>query len=433
MLRFKKIGLNSSGDTIIEVMVVLAILSLAFGISLTTANEGLKQSRNSQEHSQADGLASSQIEELRSAIETNSIQLSQIPANQPFCMTSSNAIATNFSANVPADPTADDYSEYPAGCASQESYYNESIEYVTDAADATQNYFDVKVRWQGLGDLGKQQVELTYKLYELAPNSGSGVITSASSPQIKVVVRKMTPAASYPSPTIPSCSSPSSSNTTDEAGTTVAMQDTTDGDSLTPQTTDGTSTTEFQNLTGYHSYSANIASPPAGYQSCPGYSSGSVASLNPTTNPEIDMYITPVCNIAETEYNSVVQEIPYAHYVEEPVWWWDHGGGTDPEYDYETSHLYNSTTDIVYAPVGQTTGDLGPYISPDPAGQIAYQFIAHDPSDPEPNWFYNTFTSEVSWQLTYTGTYADPPGTEGIYGVTYDIVNEPYTVYTCPS
>jgi type II secretory pathway pseudopilin PulG len=61
----KKIVANQLGDTIIEVMVVLAVLGLAIGISYSTANRSLLNARQAQENSQATGLVQTQVENLR--------------------------------------------------------------------------------------------------------------------------------------------------------------------------------------------------------------------------------------------------------------------------------------------------------------------------------------------------------------------------------
>ncbi|HXE10132.1 MAG TPA: hypothetical protein VN554_01775, partial [Verrucomicrobiae bacterium] len=58
-LRPKK--LDATGDTIIEVLIVLAVLGLSLSISYATANKGLQQSRNAQEHSAALGIIDSQV------------------------------------------------------------------------------------------------------------------------------------------------------------------------------------------------------------------------------------------------------------------------------------------------------------------------------------------------------------------------------------
>ncbi|HET8991430.1 MAG TPA: prepilin-type N-terminal cleavage/methylation domain-containing protein, partial [Candidatus Saccharimonadales bacterium] len=60
--------INQAGDTIIEVMIVLAILSMSFGISYATANKSLNGSLNAQEHSAALGILDTQLEDLRIAL-----------------------------------------------------------------------------------------------------------------------------------------------------------------------------------------------------------------------------------------------------------------------------------------------------------------------------------------------------------------------------
>ncbi len=61
----KKLIKNQLGDTIIEVMVVLAVLGLAISISYATANRSLLDARQAQENSQATWLVETQVENLR--------------------------------------------------------------------------------------------------------------------------------------------------------------------------------------------------------------------------------------------------------------------------------------------------------------------------------------------------------------------------------
>lgn len=58
-------GLNNRGDTIIEVMIVLAVLGLAISISYATANRSLLNTRQAQENSEATKVLQSQIEGIR--------------------------------------------------------------------------------------------------------------------------------------------------------------------------------------------------------------------------------------------------------------------------------------------------------------------------------------------------------------------------------
>lgn len=172
---------DSRGDTIVEVMIVLAVLGLAFAISYATANRGVLQARNAEEHSEALGILDGQVEELRAAFSQGDSHLTPMPPTEYFCMDVSTGAYTGFGHNtVPPSDEQDSlngYKEYPTGGTSDpdspqtgsceqtpESFpYYVSISYVQPTA-ALPGYYDLLVRWDGVGDLGPQQEELTYKL-----------------------------------------------------------------------------------------------------------------------------------------------------------------------------------------------------------------------------------------------------------------------------
>lgn len=180
---------NQRGDTIIEVLMVLAILSLSFGISYATANRGIAQSENAQEHSQALGVLNGQLEELRSQIENNLASFP--PASGYFCMLSVSPYFVTFANAVPATAQVDSagaygsgpYSEYPTQCVT--SYYHFSItnngsQYGYNTPDpagcspsaCVENSYTLMIRWDGLGDLGPQQESLTYRIGSNPANVG---------------------------------------------------------------------------------------------------------------------------------------------------------------------------------------------------------------------------------------------------------------------
>ncbi len=174
--------LGSAGDTIVEVMIVLAVLGLAFSISYATATRGLAQSRNAEEHSQALGILSSQVELVRAQID----QGGDVFRANPYCLTGSTQTPTNLGyAAVPSSVESDDWSKY-TGCTS--GLYHESVTY-----DSSTGLFDLKVRWDGNGGLKRQQVELTYRVYSLSPTSNAGVPLSNSAPQVRAQVFKIPP------------------------------------------------------------------------------------------------------------------------------------------------------------------------------------------------------------------------------------------------
>ena len=175
--RLKKV--TSAGDTIVEVMIVLAVLGLAFSTSYAIANKGLQQSRNAEEHSEALGIINSQVELLRSVFAKQAGGTLPISPN-PFCLasptTTNSANFTSiitgvnkFNENIATDNLTP--ATYPVPC-TQNNLYNVSI--VNRSAGPDGGLFDFRVRWEGLGTLGRQQEELTYKIGTIIPNPNGG-------------------------------------------------------------------------------------------------------------------------------------------------------------------------------------------------------------------------------------------------------------------
>src|ERR1700683_2675070 len=65
MLRIRLTNIGFRGDTIVEVMVVLAVLGLAIGISYSTANRSLLDTDQAEENSQATEYAQGEVEDIR--------------------------------------------------------------------------------------------------------------------------------------------------------------------------------------------------------------------------------------------------------------------------------------------------------------------------------------------------------------------------------
>lgn len=147
-----KLKQNNRGDTIVEVMIVLAVLGLAIGISYATANRSLLNARQAQENSQATELAQSQIEALRplSSI-TDSHDPNYIYRNGLFCISGGNVVTT-FSGS---DTT--NYTIYPAACIN--GLYHLSVQHT--ASDT----FTVQVVWDDVLGQGQDNVTLVYRVH----------------------------------------------------------------------------------------------------------------------------------------------------------------------------------------------------------------------------------------------------------------------------
>lgn len=159
---------RQAGDTIVEVMIVLAILGSAIGISYTTASRSLLNARQAQENAEATKIAQSQIESLYtpSKITDPASTAQYLYVNgRTFCM-SKNAgnVVTGFpafggeqrdipDANYPDDDTTD------KSCVKGRYHY--SIRY--NQADNDQ--FTVVVVWADVLGEGNDTVTMHYRIH----------------------------------------------------------------------------------------------------------------------------------------------------------------------------------------------------------------------------------------------------------------------------
>ena len=84
LTNLKKLA-RQGGDTIVEVMIVLAVLGFAISIAYATANRSLLNARQAQENSQATEIVQSQFENLRT-LTTASPSIFRLA---PFCLNAS--------------------------------------------------------------------------------------------------------------------------------------------------------------------------------------------------------------------------------------------------------------------------------------------------------------------------------------------------------
>jgi len=254
---FKRLG--QRGDTIVEVMIVLAVLGSAFSIAMATANQGLAKSRNAEEHSQALGLLSSQLELMRSASDAGTDVYGT--ANS-FCMNGSTVVPFNGKVQASAndDPMVRgaQANQYPDACnpGDNNALYFESITY-----DASTASFTLRVRWPGVAKLGSQEERFNYRIRQLASDNGTGVNTSLSTGQVTVQVFPLQP-SSYAAN--PACTDPLSGV---KSGASVNLHGTNVSYDAT-QNTGLSSVTIFSNLVDSGTYHATVNSAPAGYDLC---------------------------------------------------------------------------------------------------------------------------------------------------------------------
>ena len=135
--------LNSRGDTIVEVMIVLTVLALALSISYATASRSLINARQAQENTEATVIAQSQIEQLRNNFKKPSTDTQHyIYRTGDFCFGSDGTIKTAVT-----DCT-------------QRGLYKVTI------STSDNITFDVKVLWDDLSGNGTASVTMSYRLHK---------------------------------------------------------------------------------------------------------------------------------------------------------------------------------------------------------------------------------------------------------------------------
>lgn len=138
--------LNSSGDTIVEVLVVLTVLGLAISVSYATANRSLLDARQAQESSQATEVAQAQVEALRTQASVNPAIFTP---GVTFCL----------SATPPYKI------QYPPNCTTPQLASPNSISVTYNTATAPYN-FKIVVSWPDVAGQGNDTATLVYRLYQ---------------------------------------------------------------------------------------------------------------------------------------------------------------------------------------------------------------------------------------------------------------------------
>ena len=158
MLKSRLQQRNQRGDTIVEVLVVLAVLGLAIGISFATANSSLLATKGAQENSQASELLQSQVEALRYMVPTadsTAPDPSVLQTDAPFCLVTSSLPYKVVSS--PLDSVADECQQ--GGPDPANPLYNVSIQF-----DGTSTYTLIAT-WDDISGQGKDSVTMVYRLY----------------------------------------------------------------------------------------------------------------------------------------------------------------------------------------------------------------------------------------------------------------------------
>ena len=147
--------LSQTGDTIVEVLVAIAVAGAVLGGAYSLINANVKSNQLAQERSNAVKIAESQVERLRSYV--NAVSL---PSGN-FCFKESNGDFQRISAaSIPSNRDSD----YPVECRHDEgSVQNRYLTGIVTGSDP--NTFTVYVNWDDPTGT-RAQASIAYKVYK---------------------------------------------------------------------------------------------------------------------------------------------------------------------------------------------------------------------------------------------------------------------------
>jgi Tfp pilus assembly protein PilV len=148
---------NIVGDTIVEVLIAIVILSLILTGAYVSSNDSLLNIRDAQERVQALGVAQGQVETLRAQATT----LFAAGANVAYLGNS--GIAPTFCFN--STNTFQDYTSSPTSCEFSTIPYQVQIQGLGTTPGALTNTFKVTVTWSSVSpNVPKDELTIYYRV-----------------------------------------------------------------------------------------------------------------------------------------------------------------------------------------------------------------------------------------------------------------------------
>lgn len=142
---------HQRGDTIIEVLISITVVSSVLGITFATMNRNLQITRALQERTEASKYAESQLEALKVYTDSNTVT----PGGS-FCL--DGIIRVPLGATPAATAAAESFAIYPALCV-QQSIYHLGI-----VPQPIPKLYRVYVRWDKVGGGGREEVVMSYRV-----------------------------------------------------------------------------------------------------------------------------------------------------------------------------------------------------------------------------------------------------------------------------
>ncbi len=151
MTFYRRFG-SQTGDTIVEVLIAIAVISLVLGGAYVMTNRSLLATRAAQERINALKLGESQLEQIKAMATSNPTVLFGSGTNSPFCISKASGLP------VPASDAACAVG-LGGDATSNEPKFNISIV-------RSVNYFVLTETWVDVSGRTNDSLQLRYRVYD---------------------------------------------------------------------------------------------------------------------------------------------------------------------------------------------------------------------------------------------------------------------------
>lgn len=148
--------LGQRGDTIVEVLISIGIVSLILTGAYVTTHRSTQGIRDAQEHAEALKLAQGQLEQVRQNAHTATPTVFSQTAGNQFCMV--DAIVVTNTVSCTQDSAGNPTTSQPA--------YVLQVSRQDCSIGANCHQFTVQVQWDSVTADGKAREQLVYRLHE---------------------------------------------------------------------------------------------------------------------------------------------------------------------------------------------------------------------------------------------------------------------------
>lgn len=161
--------LRSQGDTIVEVLIAIMIVTTVIAASYVTVSRVTNNARQAQERGVGTKLLEAQAERIKAyAASTSAATL--FGASNPFCLDAASVFTSLGGFTLPQPLDTDPFTGY-GGCVFDqrgEAYVAASpgVEYYI-VTFRNGNTFTITARWTKAGGYGKEQATISYRVYPL--------------------------------------------------------------------------------------------------------------------------------------------------------------------------------------------------------------------------------------------------------------------------